>query len=171
VHSDGPGQGCTFTVLLPCTERAGAMPAKPHSPPPSMELPARPLRVLVVDDNRDAADTLAAMVRLLGHEAEALYDPEAVEAAVGRVTPDLVFLDLGMPGRSGFDVARSLRAQPSGDAMRLVAVTGWGQAEDRRRSLDAGFDQHLVKPPDLDTVKQLCTRPLQGRSDRQAEVE
>ena len=171
VHSDGPGQGCTFTVLLPCTGRSGAMSAKPSSLPTSTELPDRPLRVLVVDDNRDAADTLAAMVRLLGHEAESLYDPDAVEAAVGRVAPDLVFLDLGMPGRSGFDVARSLRAQPNGDAMRLVAVTGWGQAEDRRRSLDAGFDQHLVKPPDLDTVKQLCTRPLQGRSDRQAEVE
>jgi CheY-like chemotaxis protein len=128
--------------------------------------------VLVVDDNRDAADTLAAMVRLLGHEAEALYDPQRVEAVVGRLTPDLIFLDLGMPGRSGFDVARSLRAQPNGGGMRLVAVTGWGQAEDRRRSLDAGFDQHLVKPPDLETVKQLCTsRPSQGRPDRQAEVE
>lgn len=77
-----------------------------------------------------------------------------------------------MPGRSGFDVARSLRALPHGRDLRLVAVTGWGQAEDRRRSLDAGFDQHLVKPPDLDTVKQLCTSsPSQGRSDRQAEVE
>jgi DNA-binding response OmpR family regulator len=117
------------------------------------------------------------MVRLLGHEAEALYDPQAVEAAVGRMTPDLVFLDLGMPGRSGFDVARSLRASGS-NAMRLVAVTGWGQAEDRRRSLDAGFDQHLVKPPDLETVKQLCTSQQdrrqdrqQDRPDRQAEVE
>ena len=111
-------------------------------------------------------------VRLLGHEAEALYDPQRVEAVVGRLTPDLIFLDLGMPGRSGFDVARSLRAQPNGGGMRLVAVTGWGQAEDRRRSLDAGFDQHLVKPPDLETVKQLCTsRPSQDRPDRQAEVE
>jgi CheY-like chemotaxis protein len=171
VHSDGPGQGCTFTVLLPCTDRAEATLQQPSSPVAALELPVRPLRVLVVDDNRDAADTLAAMVRMLGHQAESLYDPESVEAAVGRVAPDLVFLDLGMPGRSGFDVARSLRAQPNGSAMRLVAVTGWGQAEDRRRSLDAGFDQHLVKPPDLDTVKQLCTRPLQGRSDRQAEVE
>ena len=173
VHSDGPGQGCIFTVLLPCTERAAAaLPEPPPSVPATVGDAAHPLRVLVVDDNRDAADTLAAMVRLLGHEAEALYDPQRVEAVVGRLTPDLIFLDLGMPGRSGFDVARSLRAQPNGGGMKLVAVTGWGQAEDRRRSLDAGFDQHLVKPPDLETVKQLCTsRPSQGRPDRQAEVE
>ena len=173
VHSDGPGQGCTFTVLLPCSERLATAPlALPGVTTVAPGTAPRPLRVLVVDDNRDAADTLAAMVRLLGHDAEALYEPEAVEAAVGRMSPDLIFLDLGMPGRSGFDVARSLRALPHGRDLRLVAVTGWGQAEDRRRSLDAGFDQHLVKPPDLDTVKQLCTSsPSQGRSDRQAEVE
>jgi CheY-like chemotaxis protein len=82
----------------------------------------------------------------------------------------LVFLDLGMPGRSGFDVARSLRAHASGGALKLVAVTGWGQAEDRRRSLDAGFDQHLVKPPDLEAVKQLCASQP-GRTDRHTEVE
>jgi CheY-like chemotaxis protein len=171
VHSDGPGQGSIFTVLLPCSERAAALPTPPQSVPAVVpEAPGQPLRVLVVDDNRDAADTLAAMVRLLGHEAEALYDPRLVEAAVGRMAPDLIFLDLGMPGRSGFEVARSLRAQPDARDVRLVAVTGWGQAEDRRRSLDAGFDQHLVKPPALDTVKQLCTSQ-QDRPDRQAEVE
>jgi len=179
VHSDGPGHGSTFTVLLPCSERAGAVKpvaaASPDHPVPQQapsrqETAPRPLRVLVVDDNRDAADTLAAMVRMLGHETESLYDPQDVEAAVERLAPDLVFLDLGMPGRSGFDVARSLRGHPHGRGLRLVAVTGWGQAEDRRRSLDAGFDQHLVKPPDLDTVKQLCTSQ-QGRTDRQAEVE
>jgi CheY-like chemotaxis protein len=126
--------------------------------------------VLVVDDNRDAADTLAAMVRMLGHQAQALYDPQAVEAAVQGVQPDLVFLDLGMPGRSGFDVARSLRATSGAQAPRLVAVTGWGQAEDRRRSLDAGFDLHLVKPPELETVKQLCASQ-QGRNGRPPEGE
>jgi CheY-like chemotaxis protein len=111
-----------------------------------------------------------AMVRMLGHQAQALYDPQAVEAAVQGVQPDLVFLDLGMPGRSGFDVARSLRAQSGAQAPRLVAVTGWGQAEDRRRSLDAGFDLHLVKPPELETVKQLCASQ-QGRNDRLPEGE
>jgi signal transduction histidine kinase len=169
VHSEGPGRGCTFTVVLPCSEVAEAH-RPPRDPQAVRELPPQPLRVLVVDDNPDAADTLAAMVRLLGHEAESIYDPHGVEAAVQRLSPHLVFLDLGMPERSGFEVARSLRALEITRAMRLVAVTGWGQAEDRRRSLDAGFDQHLVKPPDLEAVKQLCTSQ-QGHTDRQAEVE
>ena len=166
VQSEGPGQGCTFTVRLPCSDTA--MDVAALAAPPVARAPVVPMTVLVVDDNRDAADTLAAMVRMLGHQAEAIYDPHEVEAAVQRIDPDLVFLDLGMPGRSGFDVARSLRAQSGSRARRLVAVSGWGQAEDRRRSLDAGFDQHLVKPPDLEAVKQLCEK---GHSDRQAEVE
>lgn len=172
VHSDGPGHGCTFTVMLPCDTDAAAAPATlaPAVTAHAVAAPAQPLCVLVVDDNQDAADTLATMVRMLGHHAEAIYDPLAVEAAVQRLEPDLVFLDLGMPGRSGFDVARSLRAQSGERALRLVAVTGWGQAEDRRRSLDAGFDQHLVKPPDLEVVKQLCASQP-GRTDRHTEVE
>jgi CheY-like chemotaxis protein len=168
VHSEGLGHGCTFTVVLPCSDAAADAPAPMPAAPVAAARPAAQMRVLVVDDNRDAADTLAAMVRMLGHQAQALYDPQAVEAAVQYVQPDLVFLDLGMPGRSGFDVARSLRAQSGRRARRLVAVIGWGQAEDRRRSLDAGLDQHLVKPPDLEAVKQLCE---QGHPDRQAEVE
>ena len=170
VHSDGPGRGCTFTVLLPCSATMAAAPPPATMPVDEAAPPAVPLRVLVVDDNRDAADTLAAMVRMLGHQAQALYDPQAVEAAVQGVQPDLVFLDLGMPGRSGFDVARSLRATSGAQAPRLVAVTGWGQAEDRRRSLDAGFDLHLVKPPELETVKQLCASQ-QGRNERHPEGE
>ncbi|GAB3101368.1 response regulator [Lysobacter terrae] len=169
VHSEGPGQGCTFTVVLPCSGEMHEAVAAP-APQDMIAKITVPLRVLVVDDNQDAADTLAKMVRMLGHQADAIYDPLMVEAAVQRLQPDLVFLDLGMPGRSGFDVARSLRTQASGRAMKLVAVTGWGQAEDRRRSLDAGFDQHLVKPPDLEAVKQLCASQP-GRSDRQTEVE
>jgi CheY-like chemotaxis protein len=171
VHSEGLGEGCTFTVVLPCSDAvADAAAPTPLPVPAAAEPPAAPMRVLVVDDNHDAADTLAAMVRMLGHQAQALYDPQAVEAAIQHLQPDLVFLDLGMPGRSGFDVARSLRAQPGGRALRLVAVTGWGQAEDRRRSLDAGFDQHLVKPPELEAVKQLCANQ-EGRADRHMEME
>jgi CheY-like chemotaxis protein len=121
--------------------------------------PAAPVRVLVVDDNRDAADTLAALIRILGHEVTQLYDPHSVEREVDRFAPDLVFLDVGMPGRSGFDVARALRERPGGQALALVAVTGWGQPDDRRRSLEAGFDEHLVKPPELEAVRRLCRRP------------
>ena len=162
VYSAGPGLGSTFTVVLPCAEamQVGAAPALAGDAGESSPIPAADaepaLRVLVVDDNRDAADTLATMLRMLGHDAEQLYDPQAVEAEVERFQPDLVFLDLGMPGRSGFEVARALRARAGGDQLLLVALTGWGQADDRRRSLDAGFDEHLVKPPDLNAVRQLC---------------
>ncbi|HZH42568.1 MAG TPA: response regulator [Lysobacter sp.] len=152
-HSDGPGRGCTFTVTLPVGEGIVADDRLPPAPIPQAE---RPARVLVVDDNRDAADTLAAMIRILGHEVDCVYDPHEVEAAVERFAPVLVFLDLGMPHRSGYEVARALRAGPGGGALQLVAVTGWGQPEDHRRSQEAGFDEHLVKPPDLASIRRLC---------------
>jgi signal transduction histidine kinase len=156
VSSPGQGQGATFSVVLPCGDGL-VLPDVPAAEP-VVEDSAPPVRVLVVDDNRDAADTLAALIRVLGHEVTQLYDPHEVEGEVDRFGPDLVFLDVGMPGRSGFDVARALRARPGGDALALVAVTGWGQPEDRRRSIEAGFDEHLVKPPELDAVRRLCRR-------------
>src|SRR5690606_30923806 len=113
-------------------------------------------RVLVVDDNHDAADTLAMMVRVLGHEVAQVYDPEQVEAEVERFAPHLVFLDVGMPGRSGYDIARSLRQRHGASTLGIVAVTGWGHAEDRSRTREAGFDEHLVKPPQLDAIRRLC---------------
>ncbi len=112
--------------------------------------------IVYLDDNRDAADTLAAMIRLLGHTVDCVYDPQGVEQAVERFEPELVFLDLGIPGRSGYDVARALRQGTRGDGLRLVAVTGWGQPEDHRRTQEAGFDGHLVKPPDLDGSRRMC---------------
>src|SRR5690606_37043073 len=113
-------------------------------------------RALVVDDNRAAADTLAMMLDLLGHETQRLYDPPAVPDAVEAFRPDVVFLDVGMPGLSGYDLARLLRSRPDGNDRLLVAVTGWGQPEDRRRTRDAGFDHHLVKPPELAVVRDIC---------------
>ncbi len=121
-----------------------------------------PRRVLIVDDNRDAADTLAMMVRLLGHDVTQIYDPQQVEAEVDRFVPNLLFLDVGMPGRSGYDIATSLRARPGGDGLEIVAVTGWGQPEDRRRTREAGFDDHLVKPPQFDCIKRICERAPHG---------
>ncbi|QSX79104.1 response regulator [Agrilutibacter solisilvae] len=165
VASGGPGQGATFTVVLPCGD--GLVLPEPPAPDAGAEPASAPVRVLVVDDNRDAADTLATLIRILGHDVSQLYDPYAVEQEVDRFAPDLVFLDVGMPGRSGFDVARALRERPGGDALSLVAVTGWGQPEDRRRSMEAGFDEHLVKPPELDAVRRLCRRqePLPHPND------
>ncbi len=119
---------------------------------------ARPLRILVVDDNRDSADMLAMSLRILGHDVRALYDPlQVVESALD-FHPDLAFLDVGMPVLNGFALAAQLCAQqwPGNRRPRLVALTGWGQEEDRRRSQNAGFDDHLVKPADLDLIESVC---------------
>ncbi|GAB3743424.1 response regulator [Lysobacter olei] len=156
VTSPGPGQGTTFEVRLPLA--AAAPRAAPPAPPPIARPPKQ--RVLVVDDNRDSADTLAMMLRVLGQDATALYDPQSVEAAVEAHAPSVVFLDIGMPGRSGYDVARALRER-HGDAVRLVAITGWGQPEDRARTQEAGFEAHVVKPPDVDAIRRiLAGQPL-----------
>ena len=156
VHSDGPRRGSTFRVRLPC---AGTSVSAMQEAAPAPEATAATRRVLVVDDNHDAADTLAMMVRLLGHETRAVYDPQAVEDEVASFTPEVVFLDVGMPGRSGYDVARALRTA-HGDALVIVAVTGWGQPEDRLRTLQAGFDHHLVKPPDIQAITDICSKGL-----------
>ncbi|HVI58931.1 MAG TPA: response regulator [Luteimonas sp.] len=163
VESAGPGAGCTFRVRLP--RRTGAQAA--HSAVATettnaaqacaaSDAGADPARVLIVDDNRDAADTLAMMVRLLGHEVAQVYDPAQVEGEVERFAPDLVFLDVGMPGRSGYDVARSLRDRHAVAALGIVAVTGWGQPEDRELTREAGFDEHLTKPPQLEAIRRIC---------------
>jgi PAS domain S-box-containing protein len=140
--SDGPGRGSVFTVRLPLATAAAAGPAARSPEPP----PAARRRVLVADDNRDAADTLGMLLELLGHEARIVYDGAAALREAGTYCPDVAFLDIGMPELDGYEVARRLRAQPANRGMVLVALTGWGQASDRERSRQAGFDQHLVKP-------------------------
>jgi len=132
---------------------------KDATPPPS---PHARRRILVVDDNHDAADTLAMMLELLGHEVRRAYDPHQVTGMVGDFKPDLVLLDVGMPGLSGHVLATRLRGLPGGEALQIVAVTGWGQDEDRQRSREAGFDHHLVKPPSLQQIKRLCDGPPAG---------
>src|SRR5262249_48350134 len=112
-------------------------------------------RILVADDNRDAADSLMLMLRLSGHEVLAAHDgQEAVEAA-GWFRPDVALLDIGMPKRNGFEAARHIREQPWGRNVLLVAVTGWGQEEDKRRAAEAGFDYHLTKPVDPAALEKL----------------
>src|SRR5690606_22749427 len=160
-RSAGLGQGAEFVVRLPrrmpgvvADDDGGVLPAP--APAPAANGFATACRALVVDDNRDAADTLAMMLELLGHEVHRLYDPHAVPAEVESFKPDVVFLDVGMPGLSGYDLARLLRAQPDGKRLLLAAVTGWGQPEDMRKTRDAGFDYHLVKPPELAAVRDVC---------------
>jgi CheY-like chemotaxis protein len=126
--------------------------------------------VLVVEDNVGAAKILAMMLRKLGnHEVEMAHDGlEALQVA-SSFRPEIILLDIGLPGLSGYDVAQRLRAQPEFDGTLIVALTGYGQEEDRRRSREAGFDEHLVKPPALATLKQLFVHPkLADRSERPA---
>ena len=111
------------------------------------------LRVLVVDDNRDAADSLGIVLRLNGADVKVVHDGIAALQAVASFDPAVVLLDLGMPGMDGYEVARRIREAPRHDAIALVALTGWGQAEDRLRVRAAGFDHHLVKPTDLDALQ------------------
>ena len=157
VHSDGPGRGSEFRVQLPAAlSDAGASHAQaPVAAPPDL-VSGDGRRALVLDDNRDAADTLAMMLELMDFDVLTLYDPATFDAAFADFGPEVVFLDVGMPGRSGYDVASDMRAMPGGKDVLLVAVTGWGQPEDRARSRAAGFDRHLVKPPELPAIQAIC---------------
>ncbi|MGH8086395.1 MAG: response regulator [Lysobacter sp.] len=158
VTSEGLGHGATFAVtwpLQPVEESPDTAAVAPASTTATVRK-----RVLVVDDNRDAADTLAMMIEMLGHEVRRLYDPHAVIADVTAFRPQVVFLDVGMPGLSGYELAPKLRALPGFDDLAIVAVTGWGQPEDRRRTRAAGFDEHLVKPPPLEAIQRLCSEPV-----------
>jgi signal transduction histidine kinase/ActR/RegA family two-component response regulator len=164
-RSAGPGEGSEFVVRLPRAP-AGIVPVVP-APTAAPATPAtggvRGRRALVLDDNRDAADTLSMMLDLLGFQVRTIYDPAQFEEAFAAFPPDAVFLDVGMPGRSGYDVAAALRAAPGGRDVLLVAVTGWGQPEDRRRTREAGFDRHLVKPPELAAIHAICREIEQRR--------
>jgi CheY-like chemotaxis protein len=107
-----------------------------------------PRRVLVVDDNVDSANSIAMLLRERGHEVEVAHDGLKALELARRVRPEFVFLDLGLPGLDGFEVARALRREPGLQGARIIAVTGYAQESDRRRALEAGIDQHLVKPAD-----------------------
>jgi signal transduction histidine kinase len=142
-RSDGVGHGCTFEIRLPIEARGAKEPAVDPQPPAAV---AR--RILIVDDNRDAADALAMLLTLDGHEIHVVYGGEAALAVVGEFRPQVVLLDIGLPNLDGYEVARAMRALPGLDAIRIVALTGYGHGDDRRRALEAGFDGHLVKPVD-----------------------
>jgi two-component system CheB/CheR fusion protein len=155
-HSEGPGTGSEFVVTLPLAgeeEPPAAIGVEPASARTGTV--QAPHRVLVVDDNVDAGESLELLLRVLGVEARLVHDGEAALAALGAFQPAMVLLDLGMPGMDGFEVARRIRAQRTGARPLLIALTGWGQPEDRRRTREAGFDDHLVKPVDLSVLQSL----------------
>lgn len=126
---------------------------------PQADAPASPpaagRRILIVDDNRDAAASLAMLLQLTGNHTQTAFDgPAALEVAAS-FKPEIVLLDIGLPGLNGYEVARRMRQEPWGKEAKLVAVTGWGQLEDRQRSKEAGFDAHMVKPVDHDLLAKI----------------
>ena len=153
VHSDGPGKGSEFVVRLPAASRGRAAEGRSRAAEGRAERSHGPQRrILVVDDNRDAAESLAMMLRIMGHEVRIAHDGAAAVAAAAEFRPELVLMDLGMPVLDGYEAARRIRAQPWKDRAFLVALTGWGADDDHRRTHDAGFDRHLVKPVDPDAL-------------------
>lgn len=147
-------EGSEFTVRLPALPET-AVPAAPAETEAAQAMPLMRYRILVVDDNMDTAESTALLLQLEGHEVQTALDgPSALEAAT-MFHPQIVLLDIGLPGLDGYEVARRLRALPELEGALLVAMTGYGQDEDRDRSRTAGFDGHLVKPVDLDRLKAL----------------
>jgi CheY-like chemotaxis protein len=153
-QSDGIGQGSEFTITLPRSHRKDAHRAGPQKTPRAKPLPGA--RILLVDDNEGWADTAAHALRLLGHEVRVAHDgPEALRV-VEAFGPTVGLLDIGLPVMDGYELARRLRAIPSLSGMRLVAVTGYGERAAVRRSVDAGFEAHLVKPVEVELLDEVA---------------
>jgi CheY-like chemotaxis protein len=152
-HSNGPGQGSEFVVRLPLGE--ASPPAAPQGAGAVPGPGERKQRVLIVDDNQDAAQSLAMLVELLGNTVSVAFDGPAALESAARFQPTIVLLDLSMPGMSGFEVAQRLRQDGAAAPMRLVALSGRSEEEYRRRSAAAGFHDHLVKPIDLPTLQRV----------------
>jgi PAS domain S-box-containing protein len=157
--SRGIDAGSVFTVRLPLAGqyRPALVPETAEAAPATAAAPAG-LKVLVVDDNRDAADTLAALLGIMGHSAPVAADGYQALRMIASLHPDIVFLDIGMPGMSGHEVAQAVRADPQFDDVRLVALTGWGGEADRARSSAAGFDAHLTKPATVTAIEETLAR-------------
>lgn len=162
VHSEGTGRGSEFVVRLPepvgQTLLSGGFKADKSVCPTQPAASKR--RILVVDDNRDAADSLALLLRLRGQDVWVAYDGVAGLEAARAFRPDLVFLDIGMPGMNGYELARHIRQIEGLERVQLAAMTGWGQEEDRRRSREAGFDLHFVKPVEPECLNQLLAEAV-----------
>jgi signal transduction histidine kinase/DNA-binding response OmpR family regulator len=156
VNSEGAGRGSEFTVALPLFEQETLLPIAEGDPTvASLQTPAR--RVLVVDDNRDAAESLALLLQLCGCEVSVAFNGLDALSIFANSRPEIMLLDIGMPGMDGYEVARRIRSTTAGEDVFLVALTGWGQAEDKRRALQAGFDEHVTKPVDPDRLTTLLT--------------
>ena len=171
-YSDGLGSGSRFHVQLPL------VPSRPRAQDEPAEGAADEaawrLRILVADDNEDAAATLGTLLEIMGHEVRLVHDGEAAVAATAQFDPQLVVLDIGMPRLNGYEAAARIRAQDAGRHRALVALTGWGQQQDLERSREAGFDRHLVKPVNVDALAEVIAQvqptatAIRGRSENSA---
>jgi CheY-like chemotaxis protein len=150
--SEGLGRGSEFIVSLPLTcESATRSTADTVAPTPIGR------RILVADDNQDAADSLAMILEMDGHDVRVAHDGRAALSVAQTFRPDIVLLDIGMPRLNGYEVAQALRQEPWGADIRLIALTGWGQESDRQRAAEAGFDCHLTKPVDPDALETMLS--------------
>ncbi len=151
-RSEGRGRGSEFVVELPLSAETPQSPPRREAPRlPALERP----RMLVVDDNHDAADSLAVLLRSMGGEVRTAYDGRTALLLLDELQPQIVFLDIGMPEMDGYEVARLMRQREAGDRIVLVAVTGWGQPADRRRAAEAGFHNHLLKPATFEDLRSI----------------
>lgn len=155
--------GSEFIVRL---QHAEARPSHEARPAPDKSAVPAMRRVLVVDDNHDAADSLGMMLQFLGSDVHIVYDGEAALQALDSYKPALVLLDIGMPGMDGYDVARQIRQHPEARDVTLIALTGWGQPDDRRRARRAGFDDHLTKPLDMGALQRALAALNRPRRER-----
>jgi signal transduction histidine kinase len=154
-RSSGLGQGSAFVVSLPLHAARPATPPAPESAGESADAPAATaaaMKILVVDDNRDSAETLAELLALMGHEVRTVHDGESAVAEAGEFRPEAIVLDIGLPDIDGYQVCRRIREQPWGKSTVVIALTGWGDQDAKSRSQAAGFDSHLVKPVDEEAL-------------------
>jgi CheY-like chemotaxis protein len=155
-HSAGPGSGTEFVIRLPLAPQPDAPAANPDQP--SAAPAGKRLKVLVVDDNDDLVQMLELTIEGMGHEVRKALDGRTAIAAALAYRPDVVLLDLGLPIVNGLEVARELRRHGETADARLIALTGWGQEEDRRNTAEAGFDYHMTKPTNPDELEGLLTK-------------
>jgi signal transduction histidine kinase/CheY-like chemotaxis protein len=153
-RSEGVGHGSEFLIRLPVVSGAELRHAVPLAA--SAGTDGRKMQVLVVDDNQDAADSLAALLEIDGFDVRTVYDGAAAIAVCAQAQPDMIIMDLGMPGMDGYETARAIRQRPGAERILMLALTGWGQSDARRRTMEAGFDHHLVKPVELEQIVRLA---------------
>ena len=163
--SEGPGKGSEFVIRLPASAREAP---RPQSPAPAQQRVHQRRRVLVVDDDVDAAEILSQALQAAGHEVRHEHDGASALVAAAQFQPDVVLLDLGLPGMDGLEVARRLRGYPQLAGVRIVALTGFAQGADRSRSAAVGIESHLVKPVDMNTVMDAIGALTKTRSEPSA---